>query len=227
MLVFPEGTRSPDGEVHEFKAMLGHLALTYGVDILPIYLSGTREALPKGSLLVPRRRDITARIGLPLCVSDLRRLTKGMTMADASREAARLARAAVIALRDGAILDLSTAQKDAPALPRREHPLVTLFAELEGKFRPASVEKIVSYYFTLGGEPQAKWTVKVGPQSCEIKVGKPEGWQADCVLKTSPEIFTKIVRESFTPGAAEFLSGAIKSNDVELLQTFQKAFALG
>ena len=30
--------------------MLGHLALTYGVDILPVYLSGTHEAMPKGVL---------------------------------------------------------------------------------------------------------------------------------------------------------------------------------
>ena len=34
------------------------------------------------------------------------------------------------------------------------------------------------------------------------------------------------VRESYVPGPAEFLSGAIKSNDVSLLQTFQRAFQL-
>ena len=49
---------------------------------------------------------------------------------------------------------------------------------------------------------------------------------ADCVLKMSAEIFTKIVRESYVPGPQEFLSGAVKSNDVALLQTFQKAFQL-
>src|SRR5262249_46094029 len=38
MLIFPEGTRSMDGDLHEFKPLLGHLALTYSVDILPIYL---------------------------------------------------------------------------------------------------------------------------------------------------------------------------------------------
>ena len=32
----------------ESGAHLGHLALTYGVDILPLYLHGTREAMPKG-----------------------------------------------------------------------------------------------------------------------------------------------------------------------------------
>ena len=118
-------------------------------------------------------------------------------------------------------------QKGGEAEPEPAHPLVTLFAELETKFKPKAVDRNVSYYFTLGADAHAKWTVKVSPDTCEIKTGKPDGGTADCVLKTSAEIFTKIVRESYTPGAAEFLSGAIKSNDVELLQTFQKAFDLG
>ena len=75
MLIFPEGTRSPDGAIHEFKPVIGHLALMHGVDILPVYLGGTREALPKGGK-IPMRRDITARIGPPLEVRELRRLTE-------------------------------------------------------------------------------------------------------------------------------------------------------
>ena len=230
MLIFPEGTRSHDGDIREFKPFLGHLALTYGVDILPVYVGGTREAMPKGAV-VPLRRDITARIGPPLTVADLRRLTQGMTMADACREVARLARGAVTALRDGDVLDLALVVRggnEAPAaLPEKEHPLVTLFAELGAKFKPGRVPKPTSFYFTLGGDAQAKWTVLVDADRCNIRPGKPEGGAADCVLKTSPEIFTKIVRDSYMPGPAEFLSGAIKSNDVGLLLTFQQAFELG
>ena len=81
-------------------------------------------------------------------------------------------------------------------------------------------------YLTLGNDAQAKWTVKVSKEACEVKPGKPAGGTADCVLKTSPEIFTKIVRDAYVPGPSEFLSGAIKSNDVSLLMTFQKVFAL-
>jgi long-chain acyl-CoA synthetase len=103
---------------------------------------------------------------------------------------------------------------------------VKLFAELEEKFDPSAVEKPVSYYFTLGNDELAKWTVKCTGERCEVKPGKPEGGQADCVLKTSSEIFTKIVRESYVPGPSDFLSGAIKSNDVSLLLTFQKIFQL-
>jgi len=224
-LIFPEGTRSTDGEVHEFKPLLGHLALTYGVDILPLYLGGTREAMPKGAK-VPLKRDLFARIGPPITVRDMRRLTAGLSPMDAAREVAKLAHRAVVALKNGDILDAarmaSLNEEEAP----KEHPLVTLFAELETKFDGQAVEKPVSFYFTLGDDANAKWTVRVSKEKCEVKPGKPEGGSADCVLKTTPDIFTKIVREAYTPGPAEFLSGAIKSNDVGLLMTFQKVFRL-
>jgi long-chain acyl-CoA synthetase len=225
MLIFPEGTRSIDGDLHEFKPLLGHLALTYGVDILPLYLSGTREAMPKGGK-IPISRHIEARIGPPITVTDMKRLTKGLSAGDASREVAKLAHRAVVALRAKSILDVSRLmtleENDAP----KEHPLVTLFAELETKFQKDAVDKPVSFYFTLGSDAQAKWTVLVSKEGCEVKPGKPAGGTADCVLKTSAEIFTKIVRDAYTPGPSEFLSGAIKSNDVALLMTFQKVFAL-
>jgi len=108
----------------------------------------------------------------------------------------------------------------------KEHPLVTLFAELEGKFQKDAVDKPVSFYFTLGSDDKAKWTVKVSKEGCEVKLGKPAGGSADCVLKTSAEIFTKIVRDAYTPSPTEFMSGAVKSNDIGLLMTFQKVFAL-
>jgi long-chain acyl-CoA synthetase len=232
MLVFPEGTRSPDGDIRDFKPLLGHLALTYGVDILPVYLGGTHEAMPKGQKL-PSSRSLVARIGPPLAVDDLRRLTRSMSAADAAREVSRLAQRAVVALRAGDVLDLAQSESNSPDASGRhaptpqKHPLAVLFAELESKFKPGTVERPISYYFTLGGDPLAKWTVKVDPKGCEIRPGKPEGVVADCVLKTSPEIFARIVRDAYTPGPAEFLSGAVKSNDVELLLTFQRAFELG
>jgi long-chain acyl-CoA synthetase len=221
VLIFPEGTRSPGGEIQEFKPLAGHLSLAHGVDILPVFLGGTHAAMPKGAV-VPMRRDLLARIGPPLCVADLRRLTAQMTPADAAREVARLAREAVLALRDGAVLDLADGQGPAP---ERENPLVQLFAELATKFRAGEVERPLSYYVSLGNEELAKWTVRVDAQACDVRPGKPDG-QADCVLKTSPEIFTKIVRESYVPSPADFVSGVIKSNDVALLLTFQKIFQL-
>ena len=156
----------------------------------------------------------------------MKRLTKGLSSADAAREVAKLAHRAVLALRRGEIIDASRLETLEENGGPKEHPLVTLFAELEGKFQKDAVDKPVSFYFTLGNDAQAKWTVVVSKETCEVKPGKPSSGSADCVLKTSPEIFTKIVRDAYTPGPSEFLSGAIKSNDVGLLMTFQKVFAL-
>ena len=85
VLIFPEGTRSASGEMQEFKPLIGHLALVHGIDILPLYLGGTHAAMPKGAW-VPTRRAIEARIGPPLGVADLRRLTAGLAPAEAARE---------------------------------------------------------------------------------------------------------------------------------------------
>jgi long-chain acyl-CoA synthetase len=69
--------------------------------------------------------------------------------------------------------------------------------------------------------------MRVDAKKCEIRMGKPEGSaQADCVLKTTPDIFLKIVREAYTPSPMEFMSGQVKSNDISLLLTFQKVFDL-
>lgn len=46
-MMFPEGTRSPDGEIRKFKLGAFRLALENKVPILPIVISGTHRALPK------------------------------------------------------------------------------------------------------------------------------------------------------------------------------------
>jgi long-chain acyl-CoA synthetase len=107
----------------------------------------------------------------------------------------------------------------------KEHPLVLLFRELESKFVAGRVTQPVTYYFTLGAENEAKWTLEVSAEGCRATIGKTKA-QADCVLKTTPEIFTKIVRDAYTPSPMEFMTGAVKSNDISLLQTFQKVFDL-
>jgi long-chain acyl-CoA synthetase len=195
------------------------------VDILPIHLEGTHAAMGRGAAF-PTRRELVARIGPPLCAADLARLTRGMSPARASRTVARIAQDAVVALGEGRVLDLSDTRSPDALHSEREHPLVKLFAELEAKFRAGEVEKPLSYYVSLGSDDLAKWTVRVDAQACDVRPGKPDGGQADCVLKTSPEIFAKIVREAYVPSPADFLSGVVKSNDVALLMTFQKVFQL-
>ncbi|HEY0546373.1 MAG TPA: AMP-binding protein [Pyrinomonadaceae bacterium] len=99
-LIFPEGTRSLTGEMAEFKPIIGYLALTCRVGILPIYVYGTYEAMPKGSNLI-KSRNIGARIGRYLSFEKLEEMTKGMSRAEAYRLIAALTRHEVENLRDG------------------------------------------------------------------------------------------------------------------------------
>jgi long-chain acyl-CoA synthetase len=63
LLIFPEGTRSETGVMSDFKPSLGYLAMTNKCGILPMYLSGTHEAMPKGRYLPRRGERVAAYIG--------------------------------------------------------------------------------------------------------------------------------------------------------------------
>jgi 1-acyl-sn-glycerol-3-phosphate acyltransferase len=58
VLFFPEGTRSPDGRIHGFKAGAFKLALEEKIDILPLTFYGTRDAVPKRSWLIQKRATL-------------------------------------------------------------------------------------------------------------------------------------------------------------------------
>jgi 1-acyl-sn-glycerol-3-phosphate acyltransferase len=62
LLVFPEGTRSLDGRLGEGKPGVGMLAVTSGAPVVPAYVSGTLEALPKGAAW-PRRSQVSVIFG--------------------------------------------------------------------------------------------------------------------------------------------------------------------
>ena len=52
LIVFPEGTRSLDGQIHDFKSGLYHLARARPTTVLvPIYLQDLNRILPKGDFL--------------------------------------------------------------------------------------------------------------------------------------------------------------------------------
>ena len=50
LIIFPEGTRSPDGRVGRFKAGSFLLAIEAGLPVVPLSVYGTRLVMPKGQL---------------------------------------------------------------------------------------------------------------------------------------------------------------------------------
>ncbi len=52
LILFPEGSRSPDGQVRRFKGGTFLVAVENGWPIVPISVSGSRVVMPKGRLMV-------------------------------------------------------------------------------------------------------------------------------------------------------------------------------
>lgn len=70
IIMFPEGTRSATGELQPFKKGAFVLAIETGADVVPAAISGSREILKKGSLLI-RPGTIRVRFGEPISVRGL------------------------------------------------------------------------------------------------------------------------------------------------------------
>lgn len=65
IMIFPEGTRSPDGQIHEFKKGAFIISIEKQLPILPITINGSRKILPKKSIAF-RPGIIEVIIGRPI-----------------------------------------------------------------------------------------------------------------------------------------------------------------
>ncbi len=86
-IVFPEGTRSPDGHLQEFKKGPFVLAIVAQVPVVPLWIAGAREALPRGTLRL-RPGPIEVRVGpsiptVGLSYEDRDELVKALSGCDA------------------------------------------------------------------------------------------------------------------------------------------------
>ena len=62
LLVFPEGTRGPEGTLREAKPGAGMLAVLSGAAVVPVFVTGSGRSLPRGALF-PRPRKVIVRFG--------------------------------------------------------------------------------------------------------------------------------------------------------------------
>jgi 1-acyl-sn-glycerol-3-phosphate acyltransferase len=72
LILYPEGTRSPDGEMRTFKTGAALFAIELGIPVVPAHIEGTHRILPKGQS-VPRPRPLTVRFGEALSLATLPR----------------------------------------------------------------------------------------------------------------------------------------------------------
>ena len=65
LVLFPEGSRSPDGRIQEFKPGVGFLANETGTPVVPVHIRGAHRIMPKGQKL-PLPGPARVRIGKPM-----------------------------------------------------------------------------------------------------------------------------------------------------------------
>src|SRR5262249_11320803 len=66
VLLFPEGTRSQDGQLGPLRSGIGRLAAEFpSVPIIPVWLEGTARVLPKKASF-PRPVSVSAHFGAPV-----------------------------------------------------------------------------------------------------------------------------------------------------------------
>jgi cytidylate kinase len=123
LLIFPEGTRSSNGELQEAKDGLAMLALRTGAAIVPVGINGSDRVWPKGRkipLPIPRR-TVTVHVGTPFHASDV-------VPAGADRKAAKAIATTAIMGRIAALLEprhrgvYAGAVPDEAADPTPEQP---------------------------------------------------------------------------------------------------------
>ena len=66
IMIFPEGTRSLDGKLKDFRHGAFSLALRHRVPIVPILIDGTLDALPKHGLALRNAADIVIEVLEPI-----------------------------------------------------------------------------------------------------------------------------------------------------------------
>jgi len=82
IIIFPEGTRSFDGNLLPFKKGGFTLALRAMVPIVPIGIYGTSQLQPKGSFISKKKGVIYINIGEPIILEGLDRSAKTKVMDD-------------------------------------------------------------------------------------------------------------------------------------------------
>jgi 1-acyl-sn-glycerol-3-phosphate acyltransferase len=85
LVIYPEGGRTPDGEIKPFLPGAFFLAIKAQVDIVPVALVGTYELLPMDTYHI-KCRPLEMRVGEPIS-------TVGLTMRDSEAVSARVKKA--------------------------------------------------------------------------------------------------------------------------------------
>lgn len=95
---------------------------------------------------------------------------------------------------------------------------------LQARYKPGVIDRETIYYLSLGDDAAEKWTVTLTPNGCSAVPGRVG--DAHCVLKTRADLFIKLVEGSYQPSAMDFMTGKVKTSNLDLLVRLREAFGI-
>lgn len=95
-----------------------------------------------------------------------------------------------------------------------------IFRSITGTYKSGVFRKDTTFYFSIDN---IKKTLVCGETSCAVHEGKLSE-NADCICKTSKDMFAKIWNDGYRPGVMDFMGGKIKSDQPQLLLQLLRAF---
>ncbi len=95
-----------------------------------------------------------------------------------------------------------------------------VFEKMPARHRAGVLAKARSYYFSIG---DLKYTVQLTPETCTVQAGKTVE-NADCILKTTPELFESMVMQGKMPSPMDIMMGRLKTNDPAALNELRSLF---
>ena len=98
--------------------------------------------------------------------------------------------------------------------------IASIFEHMPERYRKGTASEKKVYYFSVGDH---KYTVHISPDVCTVDKGKTVD-KADVVLKTTPELFEKMVLRGKLPGPIDIARGKIRTNDPLGLQKLREMF---
>jgi 1-acyl-sn-glycerol-3-phosphate acyltransferase len=84
VVIFPEGTRSPDGDMGPFRPGFTTLAVRTGAALLPVAIEGAYQAWPR-SRRFPRPRPVHVQYGEPISPEEVRKYDERELLAEVER----------------------------------------------------------------------------------------------------------------------------------------------
>jgi putative sterol carrier protein len=95
-----------------------------------------------------------------------------------------------------------------------------IFEQMPSRYIKGKATKKTVYYFSIG---ESRCTVTVEPSGVTVELDKKVA-DADVVLKTTPEIFEKMVLHGKLPGPIDIARGKVKTNDPVGLKNLRDYF---